>query len=182
MSYRIYATCNGKEKQIFGNNEYPEQFFEELKRQGCIVSGDGYFEKFKIKELAPILEAIDKYIVSTEEYFTQKAKEENEFTLKCLKREPKDSDYGFRENGWRPLLTVVNSGCIPTANFTNHYMQGKRINEVTSCMMEVYECSYLFIGVKLINLIGFENLHYVGKLNKACLELNEGIELYFEGH
>lgn len=180
MSYRIYAICNGKEEQLFGNNEYPKQFLEELKRQGCIVDGESCFNKFKIKELAPILEAIDKYIVSTEEYFTQKAKEENEFALKYLKREPKDSDYDV--SGWHYLLTVVNSGCIPTANFTRQYVQGKKINEVTSCVMDIYERSYLFIGVRLINLIGFENLHYVGKFNKACLELNEGVELYFEGH
>lgn len=181
MSYRIYAMYGEHKEQLFGNNECPKQFLEELIRQGCIVDEESCFEKFKVKELAPILEAIDKYIISTEEYFTQKAKKDNEFTLKYLKRKPKDSDYEINKWG-HSLLTVVNSGCIPTANFTDHYIQGKRINEVTSCMMEVYECSYLFIGVKLINLIGFKNLHYVGKLNKACLELNEGVELYFEGH
>ena len=180
MSYRIYVVYGERREQLFGNEEYPEQFLDELKRQGCIVTADGCFEKFKIKELAPILEAIDKYIISTEEYFTQKAKEDNEFTLKYLNREPKDSDYDVSR--WHSLLTVVNSGCIPTANFTRSYMQGKRINEITGSMLDVYERSYLFIGVRLLHLIGRENLHYVSKFDKACLELNEGIEVYFEAH
>ena len=180
MSYRIYAICGEHKEQLFGNNECPKQFLEELKRQGCIVDEESCFEKFKIKELAPILEAIDKYIIETEEYFTKKAKKDNEFTLKYLKREPKDSDYDCSK--WDSLLTVVNPGCIPTANFTRQYIQGKSINEVTSCMIDVYTRSYLFIGVRIINLIGFKNLHYEGKFSKACLELNEGIELYFEGY
>lgn len=64
MSYRIWAKKdNGAYLQLFGNNEYPEDFIEELKRQGCKVDEDGCFPDFKIKEIQPIINSINNYII-----------------------------------------------------------------------------------------------------------------------
>lgn len=65
MSYRIWAYKeNGDSFQLFGNNEYPEDFIKELQRQGCEIDEDGCFSKFEIKEIQPIINAINKYIIN----------------------------------------------------------------------------------------------------------------------
>ena len=59
MSYRIYVN----DYQCLGNNEYPKVLIDELKRQGCKMDEDGCFHDFEIKELQPIIEALEKYII-----------------------------------------------------------------------------------------------------------------------
>ena len=65
MSYRIYVN----NYQCLGNNECPEVLINELKRQGCKPDGDNCFESFEIKELQPIIEALEQYIIDTNNYF-----------------------------------------------------------------------------------------------------------------
>jgi hypothetical protein len=66
MSYRIIARNQyGKVFQLFGNNEYPEDFINELVRQGCKPDEDGCFVDFKIKELQPVIESMERYIYKT---------------------------------------------------------------------------------------------------------------------
>lgn len=65
MSYRIYVN----DYQCLGNNECPEVLLNELKRQGCRPDADNCFEDFEIKELQPIIEALEKYIIDTNKYF-----------------------------------------------------------------------------------------------------------------
>lgn len=68
MSYRIWAEKeNGEYFQLFGNNEYPEEFIDELKNQGCEIDEDGCFESFEIKELQPIINSINSYIIKVAE-------------------------------------------------------------------------------------------------------------------
>lgn len=64
MSYRIYV--NGY--QCLGNNECPQVLIEELKRQGCKPDLDNCFENFEIKELQPIIEALEQYIRDVNEW------------------------------------------------------------------------------------------------------------------
>lgn len=65
MSYRIYAYKeNGDNFQLFGNNVCPDSFISELIRQGCEVDEDGCFEKFEVKEIMPVINSIERYIVN----------------------------------------------------------------------------------------------------------------------
>ena len=61
MSYRIYVN----DYQCLGNNECPQVLIDELKRQGCKMNEDNCFKDFEIKELEPIIEALEQYIVDT---------------------------------------------------------------------------------------------------------------------
>lgn len=66
MSYRIKAHIGNTEDgyyQIFGNNEWPKDFLEELKVQGASIDGDGCFEDFEVKDINRLLETINKYIL-----------------------------------------------------------------------------------------------------------------------
>lgn len=59
MSYRIYVN----DYQCLGNNECPKALIDELKRQGCKFDNEDYiFKNFEIKELQPIIEALEQYI------------------------------------------------------------------------------------------------------------------------
>lgn len=68
MSYRIYVN----HYQCLGNNECPNVLIEELKRQGCEMDVDYCFHDFEIKELEPIIEALEQYIVDTNNWALNK--------------------------------------------------------------------------------------------------------------
>jgi len=68
MSYRIYVN----NYQCLGNNECPEVLINELKRQGCEIDEDGCFHNFEIKELEPIIEALEQYIKNTNEWMLRR--------------------------------------------------------------------------------------------------------------
>ena len=55
--------------QFLGNNECPDELINELKRQGCDMNADDCFKNFEIKELQPIIEALEKYIIDMNAYF-----------------------------------------------------------------------------------------------------------------
>lgn len=58
MSFRMYvARTDGKEMQIFGNNDVPSEIFEELYKQGLPEFEDS-FHDFEIKELQPIIDVM----------------------------------------------------------------------------------------------------------------------------
>ena len=63
MSYRIYVN----HYQCLGNNECPKVLVEELKRQGCEMDVDHCFHDFEIKELQPIIEALEQYIFEVDD-------------------------------------------------------------------------------------------------------------------
>lgn len=69
MSYRIYVN----NYQCLGNNECPEVLMNELKRQGCEIDEDGCFKNFEIKELEPIIEALEQYIIDKNEWALNKS-------------------------------------------------------------------------------------------------------------
>lgn len=182
MSYRIYVSMGDREMQLFGNNEYPESFLKELENQGLKFSNEEYwFEKFKIKKLSPIIKSIDEYIIDTVEKMNDRYKQLNAISLKMLKREPKDSDY--ENSGFNKVLTTIASDCYPACNFTEEYKLGKTHGSVTSTMLDIVNYGYIFVGVNLLRFIGKENYHleYDKSLNHFVYELNEGVELYFEG-
>lgn len=60
MSYRIYVN----HYQCLGNNECPEVLRKALNKQGAKIypSNDCIFKGFEIKELQPIIEALEQYI------------------------------------------------------------------------------------------------------------------------
>lgn len=60
MSYRIYVN----DYQCLGNNECPEVLRKALNKQGAKIypSNDYTFKDFEIKELQPIIDALEQYI------------------------------------------------------------------------------------------------------------------------
>ena len=69
MSYRIWGYKeDGSCYQIFGNNEYPEEFIKELEKQGCEIDEDGCFSRFEVKEVQPLIDAMNLYIIAQEKY------------------------------------------------------------------------------------------------------------------
>ena len=73
MSYRIYVN----DYQCLGNNECPAVLLDELKRQGCEIDEDCCFDGFEIKELQPIIEALEQYIKNTNNWFLNRKYEPN---------------------------------------------------------------------------------------------------------
>ncbi len=67
MSYRIYVN----DYQCLGNNEFPEVLRKALNKQGAKIypSNDYSFHNFEIKELQPIVEALETYIIEKEEWY-----------------------------------------------------------------------------------------------------------------
>lgn len=63
MSYRTYVN----NYQFLGNDEQSEDLIKELKKQGCKIDSDGCFRNFEIKELDPIIKALERYIIKTDE-------------------------------------------------------------------------------------------------------------------
>ena len=70
MSYRIYVN----DKQCLGNGEFPEVLRKALNKQGAKIykSKDYCFHNFEIKELQPIIEALEQYIFDIENYYKQR--------------------------------------------------------------------------------------------------------------
>lgn len=68
MSYRIYVN----HYQCLGNNECPEVLINELKKQGCEVDEDYCFYDFEIKDLEGIIEALEQYIIDTNNWAINK--------------------------------------------------------------------------------------------------------------
>lgn len=69
MSYRIYVN----DYQCLGNNECPKVLINELKKQGLkIENEDCIFDNFEIKELQPIIEALEQYIIDTNNWAINK--------------------------------------------------------------------------------------------------------------
>lgn len=182
MSYRIYVSMGEKKMQLFGNNEFPAGFLDELSKQGCEINSEGHFNKFKVNSLIPIIKTIDEYIKNTVEFHNRRVKERNDLVLKNLKRGVKESDY--EGNEFNKLLTSFAPDCYPSCNFTDNYKSGVKHNDITTSMYEVYNCGYLFISVKLLDFIGEKNYDfwYDEKYDSLVYELKEGVELYFEGY
>ena len=58
MSYKTWVN----DYQIFGNNDYSEELINELKRQGMNEPDDDFIYSFEIKDINPVIKAVDKYI------------------------------------------------------------------------------------------------------------------------
>lgn len=67
MSYRMYVKTekNGKRYQFLGNNVCPSCLIEELKRQGAEFDEDDGIRDFEVKEIQPVIDALEKYILNT---------------------------------------------------------------------------------------------------------------------
>lgn len=70
MSYRIYVN----DKQCLGNGECPKVLIKALNKQGAKIykSKDYCFHDFEIKELQPIIEALEQYIFDIDNYYKQR--------------------------------------------------------------------------------------------------------------
>lgn len=71
MSYRMYVKPSLRRAgyQFLGNNVCPDGLMEELIRQGCKPDEDGCFKSFKVKEVQPIIEILEKYIMNVYEWY-----------------------------------------------------------------------------------------------------------------
>ena len=70
MSYRVYVN----DYQCLGNNEFPEVLRKALNNQGAKIypSNDYVFHNFEIKELQPIIEALEQYIIDMNKWALKK--------------------------------------------------------------------------------------------------------------
>lgn len=70
MSYRIYVN----DYQCLGNNEFPEVLRKALNKQGAKIypSNDYSFHDFEIKELQPIIEALEEFIFEIDEKISKR--------------------------------------------------------------------------------------------------------------
>jgi len=70
MSYRIYVN----NYQCLGNNEFPEVLRKALNKQGAKIypSNDYSFHDFEIKELQPIIEALEECIFEIDEKISKR--------------------------------------------------------------------------------------------------------------
>lgn len=70
MSYRIYVN----NYQCLGNNEFPEVLRKALNKQGAKIypSNDFIFHDFEIKELQPIIEALEQCIFEIDERISRR--------------------------------------------------------------------------------------------------------------
>ena len=70
MSYRIYVN----NYQCLGNNEFPEVLRKALNKQGAKIypSNDYIFHDFEIKELQPIIEALEECIFEIDEKISKR--------------------------------------------------------------------------------------------------------------
>lgn len=63
MSYRVYLTRpDGKQFQLFGNNEYPKRFFKYLKKYSCEMDEDGGFDDFEVMNFNEFFGTIESFI------------------------------------------------------------------------------------------------------------------------
>lgn len=113
MSYRIYVN----HYQCLGNNECPEVLINELKRQGCEIDEDGCFYNFEIKELEPIIEALEQYIKNTNEWMLRRRYNPGNIADFSYLLE-KENEHG---NGltWKIQELLENGYLFITANFLN---------------------------------------------------------------
>ena len=58
MSYKTWVN----DYQIFGNNDYSEELINELKRQGMNEPDDDFIYSFEIKDINPVIKAVEKYL------------------------------------------------------------------------------------------------------------------------
>lgn len=68
MAYRTYVGTTGKDTiQILGNNVSYKPLLDEFKRQGVKMIDECFFDG-KIKELQPIIDILEKYIMEESEW------------------------------------------------------------------------------------------------------------------
>lgn len=58
MAIRTYIN----KKEWLGNNNLPEEIFDELEKQGAVINEDGICKYFEIKDLNGLILATEKYI------------------------------------------------------------------------------------------------------------------------
>ena len=113
MSYRIYVN----HYQCLGNNECPKVLIDELKRQGCEFDEDNCFHDFEIKELEPIIEALEQYIRDINEWALGRKYEPGSIAdFSHLFEKPDKYGNGLT---WRLQEILENGYLFVTINFLN---------------------------------------------------------------
>lgn len=113
MSYRIYV--NGY--QCLGNNECPTVLLDELKRQGCEIDEDGCFKNFELKELQPIISALEQYIVDTNNWAINESYWKSSIAdFTDILEKDKDSGGGLT---WRIMEHIEHGYFFITVQFLN---------------------------------------------------------------
>ena len=94
MSYRTYIGTTGKDSiQILGNNEYYKPFIEQLQKYGYEVNDEGIYYAKPIKELQPLIDILEQYILDKRKHikniykkdiFNLKPKDMNNLTFDLM--------------------------------------------------------------------------------------------------
>lgn len=94
MSYRTYIGTTGKDSvQILGNNECYKPFIEQLQKYGYEVNDEGIYYAKPIKELQPLIDILEQYILDKRKHikniykkdiFNLKPKDMNNLTFDLM--------------------------------------------------------------------------------------------------
>ena len=149
MSYRIYVN----DMQCLGNNECPKVLVDELKRQGCNMDEDRCFHNFEIKELQPIISALEQYIVDANDWAVNKSY--------C---------------SFFSLIIDV------AADFTDIFEKDKDYgNGLTWRVSEYIECGYLFVTFNFLNVIKDDySVDFSG--DRITYKIKEGHHVFMSGY
>lgn len=162
MSYRIeLINRNNEELQVFGNNECPKIFLDEIKKQGAIIDEEDNFDKFKIKDIMPIITCIDTYVKELEIKF-QEEKQYHDIEIDV-------------ENELYNLKKVYQNSIF---DFTNDIYL--RDNAYPLWLQAEYKinCAYLFFSYNFIK-------HIEDSLDRVSLyeyKLKDGEEIFLKGN
>lgn len=145
----------GKEsQQIYGNNEFPNEVFDALKRQGFVIEDDYYFKKQKITDLDSIIKATEQYI-----------KNERDTKLKLVTsknlnkaNDIADFSYLFDKNSFYKGFSY------------------------TLDVMELMDCAYIFTSANILKYIGSENYDVIFTKDNVHFKLKDNVTVYMEGY
>lgn len=109
MSYRMYVKTekDGKRYQFLGNNVCPSCLIEELKRQGAEFDEDYGIRDFEVKEIQPVIDALEKYILDTYNYKKADGINIFDFEEDILKNKDKNLTYylNYTKDCWYMLVS-----------------------------------------------------------------------------
>lgn len=162
MSYRIYLTRpDGKNYQLFGNNDFPSRFYKYLKKYGCEIDEEGKFDNFEIVNFHEFFGTIESYIqeeIKHSQTSLFDAQNQYKNIIKMNQRSRKNPE---------EELDICN-------------------RPVTFAIYSFLENSYVFEGYRVLQ---FLEAYIKGGLSKAIyglnfkreIQLKEGCHLYLSG-
>jgi len=167
MSYRVRViNNNGKQMQIFGNNDLPEIVKAEFLKQGAVFNEADEF-RLVVKDVMGIINAIENYIKEESARFLKNK------TIYDKKTEEMNEHYGNNS---------VKSNSI--FDFTNDFVPSRENSELGYDGMPIW----LILDCYIPSYIAFESYNFIKHISDSlerdglyAWKLKEGEEIIIEG-